>query len=110
MIGLILLYFIGKSFYDLSEKHKKSKWGFAILGIITYYAGTFIGGILLALISLLSESHFADTLPKIVISLLCIPIGLLSCWGLHSILKSSWSKKAILSSDDTLDGNVLDRI
>ncbi len=44
MLGLFLLYFIGKIFYQLAEAHNKNKWVFAILGVIAYYAGTFLGG------------------------------------------------------------------
>jgi hypothetical protein len=35
MLGLILIYFVGKAFYDLAGLHGKSQWGFAILGIVS---------------------------------------------------------------------------
>ena len=34
MLGLVLLYWIGKYFYKLAEEYDKSKWGFAILGLV----------------------------------------------------------------------------
>ena len=39
MLGLVLLYWIGKYYYKLAEVYNKSQWGFAILGIVVYYAG-----------------------------------------------------------------------
>ncbi len=35
MIELVLIFFVGKAFYDLAGRHKKHQWGFAILG--SYY-------------------------------------------------------------------------
>lgn len=42
MLGLSLLYFIGKYFYRLAEGFNKNKWYFAFLGNIVDYVGTFI--------------------------------------------------------------------
>ena len=50
MLGLILIYFIGKRFQDLAKTYDNHKWGFAIAGVATYYIGTFIAGILIVFI------------------------------------------------------------
>jgi thiamine transporter ThiT len=106
MLGLLLIYFIGKAFYDLSAKHNKSKWGFAILGIVVYYAGTFIGGIIMGIIDFISGTNFTTSQSNLVLNLLAIPFGLLFCWIFHKILKSIWNKKAITFTDDLLDSNL----
>ena len=66
MLGLILLFWIGKYFYKLAEKYNKSEWGFAILGIVVYYAGIFMSsiiiGILLELFSPGSIDEINETL------------------------------------------------
>ena len=45
MLGFLLIYFIWKYYSELAVEHNKSKWGYALLGIATYYIGTFIGGL-----------------------------------------------------------------
>jgi branched-subunit amino acid ABC-type transport system permease component len=107
MIGLLLIYFIGKAFYQLAHDYDKSRWGFAILGILSYYAGTFIGGVILGLIGALTESNFVETQPSLVLSLICVPFGLLICWIFYKILVSQWNKKATLSNNDSLDSNLV---
>ena len=51
MLGILLIYFIGKSFYTLAETHNRSRWTFAIIGIVTYYASLFLGAIILGLLT-----------------------------------------------------------
>ena len=46
MLGFILLYWIGKYFYKLAEKYQKSEWGYALLGIGSYYGGILLAGFL----------------------------------------------------------------
>lgn len=108
MLGLLLIYFIGKAFYELAHDYKKSRWGFAILGIISYYTGTFLGGIILGIIGALANSNFPQDLPNIVLSLLAIPFGLLTCWVFYKILVGQWNKKEQFKNYETLDGNVVE--
>lgn len=107
MIGLLLIYFIGKAFYELAFEHNKSPWGFAIIGIVCYYAGSFVGGIILGVIGILAGSDFVSTTPDILLSLMGVPFGLLFCWGLYVILKKNWSKKQAIGSE-ALDSNLID--
>jgi len=107
MIGLFLIYFIGKKFYELAHDYNKNRWGFAILGIISYYAGTFIAGVLLGIIGLLIESNFVETTPKIILGLIGVPFGLLGSWVFYKLLVSQWNKQVTLKSNDTLDGNLM---
>ncbi len=107
MLGLFLLYFIGKAFYQLAFEFEKNNWGFAILGIITFYAGTFIGGIILGIIGLLANSDFMETMPNLALSLLSLPFGLLACWGLYKILENRWSRPKTVQPNDSLDSNIL---
>lgn len=53
MLGLVFIYFIGKYFYKLVEEFGKSKWGFVILGVVLYYGGVFLGGIILGFLFLI---------------------------------------------------------
>ncbi|MEZ4829954.1 MAG: hypothetical protein R3C61_27280 [Bacteroidia bacterium] len=98
MLGLILIYFIGKYFYELADDHNKSKWGFAILGVVSYYAGTIIGGSVIGIIYGLTGNMPDDT-DTFLLGLLAIPVGLLTCVGLYFLLKKMWSKEEIQKED-----------
>ena len=60
LLGLILISFVGKAFYDLAGLHGKSQWGFAILGIATYYAGIMTAGFAMGIISELGILAFYE--------------------------------------------------
>lgn len=92
MLGLALIYFIGKYFYELADDYEKSRWGFAILGVVSYYAGTFIGGIIVAIFYEIFGSTSIQTENDIILSFMVLPFGLLACWGLYTLLKRRWSK------------------
>jgi len=95
MLGLVLIYFIGRTFYKLAGKYGKSEWGFAILGVVTYYAGTFILGIVLAIIA----PNTIDEMNNLLLGLIALPFGLLACFILHFILNKHWEKQAGLSKN-----------
>lgn len=93
MLGLFLLYFIGKNFYNLAADHGRSEWGFAILGVVAYYVGTFIGGIVLVIAFELLSSTSIESMSDMAIGFMALPFGILSCVGLHYLLKGIWTKK-----------------
>jgi amino acid permease len=110
MVGLILLYFVGKAFYDLAGLSNKSQWLYAILGVGSYYAGLFIGGVLIAIgyeLFIGSIDGVNDTL----LSFLALPIGVATCWGFYRILKSRWEGKetAADSAEEVLDAHLIDK-
>ena len=110
LLTFLLIYFVGKSYYDLASKHKKNKWGFAILGVVSYYAGLFIAGIVIALVYEFGMSQSIEDVPEIKIGLMALPFGVLSCWGLYRVLKSQWGKPVAFSeSEDVLDANLIDQ-
>ena len=87
MIGLLLIYFIGKYFYDLSIEHNKSKWGWAIAGIVAYYTSVLIIAFIVGIIAEISASGSIDTWPRAVFALMEIPSGILGAWLLYRMLK-----------------------
>lgn len=99
MLGIVLIYFIGKYFYELAADYNRSKWGFAILGVVTYYAGTFIFGIGLAIGMELWGSQSMEDLDNLLVSLMALPFGLLFCAGLYQLLKRSWGRKPIVETE-----------
>ena len=110
MIGLLLIYYVGKAFYHLAEEHHKNNWGFAILGVLSYYAGSFIGGIVLALLYEFYLSGSIEDVNNILLSLIAMPFGILACWGFYKILQRAWSKPATYSeSEDILDADLINK-
>jgi ABC-type Co2+ transport system permease subunit len=76
-----LLYWIWRTFSGLAGRHNKVKWQFGLLGIIAFMAGSYIGRLV--------EGILVD---YVLSGLLRLPLGLLSCWGMHRFLKTSWTK------------------
>lgn len=103
MLGLLFLYFIGKYFYELAQSHKKSAWGYAILGVITHYAGAFTFGLILGLFDELFSWNFLDDTSEMVIGFIALPFGLMSCWGLYTYLNKKWSKE-----DNNIENQIQD--
>ena len=94
MLGLILLYWIGKYFYKLAEEYNKSKWGYAILGIVVYY-GSMIGiGIGLGITIEIFYPGFIETINETLLSILMLPIGILSCYIFYKYLDKTWKKNS----------------
>jgi len=109
MVGLVLLYFVGKAFYDLAGRNNKGQWLFAILGVGTYYAGLFVGAMIIAIVYELFIGSI-DEVNETLLGVLGLPIGVLSCWGFYRILKSRWAKKETFSgSSEVLDATLIDQ-
>lgn len=95
MLGIILLFVMGKYFYKLAEKYEKSKWGYAILGIVTYYGVFFVAGIIYTLIFFMNNPLASeDDLSDWSITLICLPIGLGGAYLLYYLLEKNWRKNA----------------
>ena len=107
MIGLILLYFVGKAFYDLASLHNRSKWGFAILGVLSYYVGIFIGGMIIGLVIEFGFSMSIDDVNETLMGFMALPIGVLACWGFYKLLEKSWSRPSNrFESEEILDAEI----
>lgn len=91
MLGLLLIYFIAKFYIELAKKYGKKAWPYAILGIAAYYGGTIIFGIGLGITAELFALHEIYEQPDIMLNLLSLPVGILSCWIVYYGLKKSWS-------------------
>lgn len=103
MLGLVLLYFIGKYYVDLAKQFSRNKWVYGILGIATYYGGTILFGFGLGAYSVLANNTQIMEMSDMVLGLIAIPFGLLTTWGLYAILKNSWKKSNKLEENELLD-------
>jgi uncharacterized membrane protein YeiB len=110
MIGLVLLFFAAKAFYDLAARNDRNKWLYAILGVVSYYAGTFIGGIAIALVYEIGMDGSIDDINDTLLGILGIPFGVLLCFGFYKYLQSTWSKAASTRRglDEVLDADFIE--
>ena len=102
MLGILLIYFIGKQFYALAEKYKQNKWLYAILSIVVFYGAGLVFGVILGVFDVLFEWEI-DWDANYGINLLGIPVGLLACWGFYYLLKTRWEKSVKVVRDEIQD-------
>ncbi len=94
MLGLVLLYFIGKKFAELAEAFKKTKWHYVVLGLVVYFAGTFVLGMLVLSVLDAVGAINLDTMHNRVLDLIALPFGLLSCYLFYLFLERKWKREA----------------
>ena len=102
MLGLVFLYIIGKYFYKLAEQYNKNKWLFAILAILIYYVGTFVGGIILGILDEFLGFGF-DWDNDLALGLIALPFGLGAAWLFYFLLKKEWKKTIVVVADEIQD-------
>lgn len=102
MLEIIIIYFIGKYFYRLAETYGQNKWLFAVLGVITYFVGAAIGGVILFLLDMQFELGI-DWESKFLLTFLLLPFAVATCYLLHYLLKRSWEKSVVIVEDEIQD-------
>lgn len=107
MLLLITLYFIGRAFYQLAHEYDKGRWQYAIAGIVLFYAGQFLGGILIAVIAV-SSGFEINKDSELALGLLALPFGGLAVWLLYRTLKKRWSNINSVSSKDAYNEQIID--
>ncbi len=108
MLGLIFIYFIGRAFYNLSEEHDKNNWLYAITGVLSYYGGSFVGGIISYLAYDMISYNDYTSVNEALLTVLGVLFGLLVCWGYYYFLKRNWENKVFESDDSILDEDLFD--
>jgi hypothetical protein len=91
MLGLILVYFVGKAFYDLAGKYHKHQWGFGVLGVVSYYAGFLGGSFILGMVAEIIAPGEIENTSDLLLTIIAVAIGVGSCWGTYAYLKRTWS-------------------
>jgi hypothetical protein len=106
MFGILFIYFVGKAFYKLAEEHKKTKWLYGILGVLSFYGGMFGGGLILGMFFGLYYPKLLDEYSETTLGLMTVPIGLIACRVFFVLLKRQWGKSPQIKSDTLLDGDI----
>lgn len=107
MLALILIYFVGKKFYELAFEYNKSRWGFAIAGVVSYYGSFLISVVIIATIVEINSPGYITESNEMLFSILGIPFGVLGCWGFYKLLENNWSKDRVEAQPNTLDGGMI---
>jgi uncharacterized membrane protein YdjX (TVP38/TMEM64 family) len=112
MLGLVLIYFLGKAFYDLAEKFQKNQWGYAILGIVVFYGFQIVIGLVAGVYMEINNPGFWDELDsgaEFALNLVGILFGGLAAFLFYNYLKKRWSAKPVqIKQSDILDDDFLD--
>lgn len=103
MLVLLLFYFIGKAFFTLAKKHDRNKWLFGILGVVVYYGMAIIGVFLIGVVAMLAGNESFFEISDTLLGMMGIPIGLLSVWGFHYLLRRNWEGNPKNHNPDLLD-------
>ncbi len=92
MLGLALIYFIGKYYYNLAAYNDKNKWGYALFGVAAYYAGAFVFGLIAGVVITLDGTTSVDDVNEVVLALIGLPFGVGATALLYHLLKKNWEK------------------
>lgn len=85
MLEIFLLIYIGKKFKQLSEQHDKTEWQFILLAIATYIFTAIVAVVIILL--------FDETIHRLALSLISIPVGSFSCYLLYTLLEKNWKNQ-----------------
>ena len=96
MIEIIIIILIGKQFFQLAQKYnQKLAWVYGVLGVVSYYGGAFIAGVIIGLYSEITGEYFLDEMNDLMLLAIFLPIGVLSCWGSYQLFKNKWHKEYV---------------
>jgi len=87
----------------LAKEYVKNKVGYAIIGVVSYYGGQFLAGMLIYVLIDFFGITAIDENNKMVIGLLGLPIGILTCFIVYKMLSKRIHHEEVLTSDDVLD-------
>ena len=107
MLLIITLYFIGKTFYQLAHAYDKGRWQYAIVGIVVFYVGQFIGGLSIGFAAVYF-GYQIEEINALALGLLALPFGGLAVWLLYRNLKKRWSDLSSVSSKDAFNEQIID--
>ncbi|MES2811750.1 MAG: hypothetical protein V4670_04700 [Bacteroidota bacterium] len=108
MLGILLLYFVWKRFADLAEQYRKSRKSNGWFGILSYFGGTLLGGIIVGLFDAVFGLN-VDYDNNMLMNLLGIPFGILGCVVLYWFLEKKWEKEIVeIDSIDDIGTSIND--
>jgi len=91
MIAVIVVAIV---FSNLAAKYDKSKWGYGLLGVVTYFGSTFVYGVIYALIYVMNNPYATEEEIEggWTLQLTAIGVGIVSSYILYYLLERNWKK------------------
>lgn len=103
MLGLLLIFFLAKWYYDLAKKNnKKNSWLYGLLAVVIFYGFVFIGALVTVIVIDIFSPATLYGLSDLAIGLTGLPFGILAVWGGYVLLKRNFKKSANELSDPTI--------
>ena len=98
MFGLILIFFVGKYYYELAQDYYKNRWVYGIFGILMYYLGTALGGLTIGFLDYALNLNVDFSQFNLIIIGLLFGTGLAA--AVYFFLYFRWKWHAPLKNDD----------
>lgn len=77
MLGILLLYFVGKAFHTLAKQYdKESPWKYVVGGLASYYGGLILGAFSIGLIGTEAGMDI-EGMSDLALGVMSIPFGVL---------------------------------
>ena len=89
---IALIYFTGKKFFELAHEYRKNCWLYAILGVASYFVISFVLGLILGVILLITNDQTFLLENETAISLIGIPVSIAGVWLFYILLEKNWKK------------------
>ena len=102
MLSIILIVLLGRYFYRLAEEFNQNRWLYAVLGVISYYVGSAVGGLVIGFADMIFDLgiDFDDTSTLIFIA---VPFGLGAAFIFYFLLTKKWKKEVVVEKDEIQD-------
>ena len=100
MIGLVCLYYIIKSYSGLAREYNKKRWLYVILGILSFYGGALLFGLIYIVYAEITGNYGFYELDDFIIELIVFPFCLATCILFYMLLRHIWSRKDVITTLD----------
>lgn len=108
MLGIILIIFMARQFYNLAADYNKNKWLWAILSIVIFYGVQFIASIIYILAFVRYEEEMQPWSSQYIINLLVsLLTSIAAAYFLYRYLKNKWELEEDMPTNDN-NLNLLD--
>ncbi len=99
MLSLLFILFVARAFYFMAEHYHRNKWGYAVVGLISFYVGVI--PVTLAFIG-------AGVKDPLLISVASVPVGIVTCRLTYVYLRKQWRETPVVPRDRTsLDSDLM---
>ncbi len=89
---LLFTLIVAGLFFRVAKVNQQSPLIYAFLGVVSFYAGKYMGGFLVAILMEMAGYSTFYLNGNLAVELISIFFGLLACWLAFKLMKSGWHK------------------